>query len=168
MQQFAQMAQAQGVDLTTPEAQAEIRGQALDVLINTELLKQSASEEGITVSDEQAQERRDNIVSELGGEEALQARIQELGIPEGDLMSDIEEELLIQAYLDSIFAQSEISVSDEEVQEVYDQAGASGGELPPLEDVRPQVEQQIITTKEQEIIDQLLIDLKAEAEIETN
>lgn len=167
IQQFNQAAVAQGVDTSSPEVAADIRSQALEVLVNTTLLKQAAKEQGIEVSAEAATERLETIQTEIGGEEALQARITELGLTRADLEEDIKEEIVIQTLLDSLFAEAKIDITDEEIQGVYD-AAASGSEaeLPPLKDVRDQIEAQIRGTKEQEVIDAYLTTLKTDAEIE--
>lgn len=164
--QFSQMATAQGVDITTEETKAEIRKQSLDVLINTQLLKQSAAERGISVSDEAVENRIEEIKIELGGEEVLSGRMTELGIDIIKLRSDIKDEILIQTLLDEIFAEENIEVSEEEISAVYEGAGGTEAGLPEIEEVRGQIIAQITSTKEQEIIDGYLIELKEDAEIE--
>ena len=166
IQQFNQAAVAQGVDTSSPEVAADIRTQALEVLVNTTLLRQAAQEQGVEVSDEAAAERLDIIQTEIGGEEALQARIAELGLTQADLEEDIKEEIVIQTLLDRLFAEAELVVTDEEIQEVYDAAGGEAEGLPPLEAVREQIEAQVRSSKEQEVIDAYLNTLKTDAEIE--
>lgn len=166
IQQFNQAAIAQGVDTSDPEVAANIRAQALEVLVNTALLKQAAHAEEIEVSDEVAAERMEAIQAEIGGEEVLQERIAELGLSKEDLKEDIKEEILIQTLLDGIFAEAGIVITDEEIQAVYDSAGGAEAGLPPLEEVRDQIEAQVRGTKEQEVIEAYLASLKTDAEIE--
>lgn len=166
--QFSQAATAQGVDTSTPEAQAEIRGQALEVLINTELLRQQANAEGIEVTSEEAAERLAEIEAEIGGAEVLAERMETLGVDTEQLRADIREELLIQRLLDSVFESSDIEVTEEEIEEVYAQAGGAEADLPPLEEVREQIVTQIETSKEQQIIEEYITELRAEAAIETS
>lgn len=167
IEQFRQVASAQGADVTDPSVQDSIREQALQVLINTELLTQAAATEGISVSAEEAQTRLDEITAELGGPEVLNERIAELGISQEKLLADIQEEVLIERYLDQLFAEAEIAVSEEEISAFYEQAGTEGAELPPLDDnVRAQIEQQIATEQEQAAIDEKLNELREEAAIE--
>jgi hypothetical protein len=166
IQQFNQAALAQGVDTTNPDVVADIRSQALDVLVNTTLLKQAAQEQGVEVSEEATTERLETIESEIGGAEVLQSRIDELGLTRAELREDIQEEILIQTLLDGIFSEADVSVTEEEIQEVYDAAGGVEAGLPPLEEVREQIEAQVRGTKEQAVIDEYLNELKAEADIE--
>lgn len=165
IQQFSQAAAAQGVDVTSPDAQVEIRSQALDVLINTELLKQAAAEQGITVSEEATASRLDTIKSDIGGEDVLAERMEALGITAERLESDVKDEIMIKELLDSLFLEAGIAVTEEEIAEVYANAGGAEAGLPALEEVQPQIEAQIKASKEQAVIDKYLGELKAEAEI---
>tara|TARA_B100002051_G_C16737999_1_gene642460 strand:- start:2349 stop:3143 length:795 start_codon:yes stop_codon:yes gene_type:complete len=164
--QFSQMAAAQGVDITNPSAQAEIRSQSLEVLINTELLLQEADNRQIEIAQSELDARLDDIVEQMGGQDALDTRMVELGIDAETLRVDIEEELLIQELLDQVFVEASIEVTEEEILEVYDTAGGEEGGLPALEEVREQVQAQIITSKEQSAIDAFIVDLKEGSDIE--
>lgn len=166
IEQFNQAAVAQGIDTTSAEVIADIRSQALEVLVNTTLLKQAAEAEGMAVTDQEVDERLQAIETDIGGADQLQARIAELGLTRADLREDIEEEILIQGLLDDIFAAAEIAVTEEEIQTVYDAAGGVEAGLPPLEEVRDQVAAQVRSTKEQEAIDNYLQSQKTEADIE--
>jgi len=168
--QFEQLAAAQGIDTTSPEMQAEVRAQALEVLINTTLLRQAAAEKGIEVTDEDVAARIEAITADIGGAEALTARMQELQLEAGQMQDDIKDELMIQALLETVFADAAVEVTAEEVQELYDNAkeqagGAEAADFPALEEVQAQVEQQIQSGKEQAAIDEYLAELKAEADI---
>lgn len=166
IQQFSQAAAAQGVDISNLDALSEIRAQALDVLINTKLLKQQAAEKGMSVTDEAASDRLAAIEVDIGGAEVLAERMKSLGIGEEQLHNDIKDELLIQELLDTVFAEADVSVSEEDILEVYENAGGEGAELPPIEEVRDQIEVQVKTSKEQAAIDEYLAELKEGAEIE--
>ena len=165
IEQFTQAAVAQGVDVSNPEIKNEIRAQSLDVLINTQLLKEEALEQGITVTQEEATERLELIESEIGGADVLNERMETLGLDREKLESDIRDEILIQTLLDQVFVDAEITISEEEIQAVYDSAGGADAGLPALEEVRTEVESQIRSSKEQAAIDEFLSELKEEADI---
>ena len=164
--QLQQAAVLQGVDVSSPAAQADIRTQALDVLVNTELLTQAAAERGIAVSAEDVAARIAEIEIEVGGKEVLESRMNELGIGTEQLQSDVESEMVIALLLKEIFAEAAIEVTEAEVSEIYDAALASGADIPALEEVRPQVEQQIRQSKEQEAVDAFLEAQKAAATVD--
>jgi len=159
-------AQQQGVDTENPEVMQEIESQALEVLINTQLLRQEAEAAGLSASDEDIEARYQEIVESVGGEEALMSRMDELGITAASLRSDIEGELLVQALIDSAVDTSTIVVSEEDVVAFYEQASSEMDELPPLEEVRVEIEQQIRTTQEQALIAEYIEALRAAATIE--
>lgn len=165
-EQISAAAQAQGVDLNDPATQQSIRDQAVDMLVNTELLRQEAESRGLSVSEEEVENRYEALVSEVGGEEILQARMNDFGVTEDVLFRDIHNELLIQKLLDEVFAETEVIVSAEEIQNFYDSAGGTEGGLPPLEEVSSQIEQQLAGTKEQEVVTEFVDNLRSEAEID--
>lgn len=165
-QQVLQNAQQQGMDLEDPNTVQQVNAQALDTLVNTELIRQAAVAAGVTVTDEEVDERYAQVVESVGGEEALAQSLEQLGLTEDSLRGDVEQELVVQAYLEQSI-ESDFSASDEEVQAFYDELGGSEAGLPPLEEVRGEIEQQLAMTEEQEVIEELLEELRAEAEVET-
>lgn len=166
MNQISATAQLQGADITNPEIQATIRTQAVDMLVNTELLKQEAADRGITVDDAAVQARIDQLIIEVGSEEMLNERMATLGISDSILRRDIKIELMIQELLDQEFAEADLSVSEEEVLGVYEGAGGAAAGLPALDEVREQVEAQVRANKEQVIVDEFITSLRANARIE--
>ncbi|MCA9367728.1 SurA N-terminal domain-containing protein [Candidatus Kaiserbacteria bacterium] len=166
MAQLNQAAALQGADTESVDVQETIRNQALDVLINTELLIQAAHNRGLSVSDDEVTDRIEQIKTEVGGEDVLHDRMKELGITDDTLKSDVKNEILIQQFLDQLFAESDISVTDEEVNTIYDSAVASGAEVPALEEVRDQVEESIRSTKQQDVIDAFITQTKASSTID--
>lgn len=166
IEQLAQAAAAQGVDPTTEVVQTEIRTQAVDMLINTTLLTAAADERGVVITDEDITTRRVELEEAAGGADVLMARMEEFGITQEIFEADIRTELTIVQLLDQVFAEADLSVTDEEVQAVYDLAAAGGADVPALEEVRPQIEQQIMGTKEQDTVTAFIDGLRAAADIE--
>lgn len=164
--QISAGAEAQGVDTTDPSVMADIKSQAIDMLINTELLKQEAAVRGIVITDEDVETRYASLVEEVGGEEALQERMAQFDVSAETLRRDIKNELTIQALLDQVFAAEPITASEEEIAQLYDSAGGEAAELPPLEEVRAQIEAQVTGSKQQEIVTKFVDELRAKAEVE--
>ena len=71
-QQIAAAAAAQGVDVNDADTQASITEQAVEMLINTELLRQEAESRGISIDDEAVDARYEQLVQEVGGESVLE------------------------------------------------------------------------------------------------
>lgn len=162
-------ATAQGVDVTNESIQSEIKQQAIDVLINTELLRQAAYSEGALVTDEQIEARYQEIVTSIGGAEQLAAKMVELNITEPALRKDIEGEILIQGHLSKAVDTSKIAVTEQELTDAYAQisgTAATGVTVPPLEEIKTQLEAQLKTNKEQELVNAYITKLREAATIE--
>ncbi len=166
-EQLIQTATFQGLDPENDTIKTQINSQALDVLVNTELLRQAAVEAGITVSDADVDARYAEIVTTLGGEEQLTAKMTELNITPESLRTDIAGEILIKKHLDTAVDFGSVTLDPAEVQAVYDQANTPGADIPPFAEVKDQIEAQIRTTKEQEVVGKYIETLKADATIET-
>jgi len=164
--QLAQAAAQQGADPTDPEVQASIRNQALDLIIGTTLLTQTAAEQGVTVSDEEVDERLAAIEADAGGAEVLATRMQEFGITMETLEADVRSELIISKLLDTVVTDEDTVISEAEITTAYEGAGGPGVELPPLEEVRTQIETQLQQAKGQTVIDEYVEQLRADADIE--
>jgi peptidyl-prolyl cis-trans isomerase SurA len=164
--QLAGTAQQQGLNLTASSTVEQINSQAIETLVNTELIRQAAEAAGSSVTEQEVDERFTEIVEQVGGADALSSSLEELGLSEAELRSDVEQELLIQGYVESEVGTEELTASDEEVNTLYEEAGGAEAGLPPLEEVRPQIEQQVISTKEQEAISSLVDGLREEADVE--
>ena len=167
MSQLELGAAAQGVDIADPKIKDQIQTQALDMLVNTELLKQEAKARGIKITTEDVDNRLTSLKEEIGGEEVLTERMMQFGVDEKTLRHDIENELTIQSLLDQVFAEKGLEVTEEEIVAFYDEAGGEKGGLPKLEEVRAQIEAQLKSSKEQEAVTGYIEELRAKATIET-
>lgn len=165
-QQLAGQAQQQGMDLNSTSTVEQIDNQALETLINTELIRQAAVDAGREVDDAEVDARFTEIVDQVGGADALASTLEESGLTEASLRADVEQELLVQGYLDAQLETEDFAATDEEVNTLYDEAGGADAGLPPLEEVRPQVEQQIEANKRQEATGAIVDALRESAEVE--
>ncbi len=166
-EQLSRQAAAQGMDVADAAVADQVKQQSIDVLTNSSLLRQAALAAGIVVTDADIEERYQTIVEAQGGEETLNTRMTELGITKESLMSDIKDEILIQSHLDTAVDTSSITITDEEVKALYDSVASNPSvDIPPLEEVRSQIEQEIRFGKEQELISEYIETLKKDATIE--
>jgi peptidyl-prolyl cis-trans isomerase SurA len=163
--QIIATAEAQGIDVTDPGVQADIRNQAVNMLVNTALLEEEAAARGIAVTDAEVEARIDSLVEEVGSEDLLLSRMENLGITEETLREDVRSELTIQALLDDVFADADVTVTDEEVNALYETSVAGDPTAPALEEVRDQVEAQVQASKEQTVVNELINELRADAEV---
>ncbi|RPF53170.1 SurA N-terminal domain-containing protein [Aquisalibacillus elongatus] len=171
-QMYQQQLGGQGID----QMQAQIQQQALDQLINREVIKQEAQSQDLSVSDEEISEEYDNQINGLieqsqGEFEDEEQVLEQVGMNEEELKDSLQTDLLIQKYLDENLEEPE--VTDEEIQEQYDNMKAqmeeseSGEEVPSLEEVEDSIVQQIQSQKQGQQQQELIQNLREDYEIET-
>ena len=165
-EQIIASAKQQGLDVSDTKVQSEIDTQAIDVLVNTELLRQAAKTAGVVVTPEQIESRYQEIVTSVGGVDELAQKMTELNVDENSLRSDIEGEILIKTYLADAVDISSIKIEESEIKTAYENASSTGSNLPPLEEVASQIEAQLKAVKEQDLIKTFIETLKEKAEIE--
>jgi len=164
--QITQAAVQQGADPSDPTVAAEIRTQALAMLVNTELLLQAAATEGIAASDEEVDERIVQIEEQFGGPEALAAELETASVTMEQLRGDVVTEITIQTLLTKVVGSEEVAVTEAEITELYNSAGGEAAGIPPLAEVREQVIAQVRQTKEQALVQTYLESLRQNADIE--
>jgi len=164
-----QSAAAQGIDTTTETAMKDLKDQAMTVLINNALLITAAEKASIKATDDDVQAKYDDLVKQLGSTEELTKRMEEIGLTEAKLRSNIKERILADAYIEANTPVNDLKVTDEEVNAFYTSisAGATDtSKLPALTDIRPQIEAEILNQKKQQLITDLLKKLHDEATID--
>ncbi|MUK01545.1 peptidylprolyl isomerase [Vibrio cholerae] len=169
--QAAAQAQAGGQDVD----QDLLKTSVADNLVSTELLRQEADKRGIEASPEARAAAIDLLLetSQLASEEELRAAFAEQGLDDADFDSQLED----QVKLDALLAEEagDTKPTDQEIQEAYDaavaQQEASGDTttpVPPLEEVRPEIEEQLAGGKTSEAAQALIGQLREGAEITVN
>ena len=165
---FEQSATAQGADVTDATLKAQLRAQALDVLINNALIITASKEEGFTASKEARDAKYAELVTELGGEAQLTARMAEMGLSKEKLEDNITERIIADQYIESQTEIEDVAVSEEEIATFLKTLTETNKDLPPLEEIRPQIEAQILGQKQQQIVVDLIEKLRSEAKIDMN
>jgi peptidyl-prolyl cis-trans isomerase SurA len=158
-------AASQGVDLSTGEAREQIRTQALNNLIENILLTDAAAAAGITVADADVEDIYSQLVEQTGGAEELAARMADIGLTEEKLRSNIRERVLVDKYIESVSDIETVTVTDEEVAAFIEAHVTDDAELPPMEEIRPVIESQILSMKRQEMVQGIIDSLRATAVI---
>lgn len=162
-----QLAAERGVDFNTldTEDQKQISEQALDSLIGQVLLIQAANNADINVSDQDVQAQIEIIKSQFGGDEGFQEALSFENITQADLEDQIRNELILMTYLEQEINTDSVEVSEEEVAQLYSEL-TEGQEAPDISEVYAQVEQMLIQQKSQELLNQFLSELRADADID--
>lgn len=169
-QQMSMQAQTSG----QPVDEAKLKQQSLDGLVGTELLEQEATDRGLEVSDAE----RDASLEEFAANNQVSpdefvAKMGEQGLDRAAVMDQIEKQRLVEKLITDEYG--EFSPTEQEVQAAYDQVAqqqsmmgggqAGGQQLPPLEQVRPQVEEQLQSQKQAQDMQTLSDELRKDADV---
>ncbi|MGO1529735.1 SurA N-terminal domain-containing protein [Micrococcaceae sp. AOP34-BR2-30] len=184
--QMAMQAQMSGEEVD----QNQVKAQTLDLMIGNELLLADAEEQGFTASEEQVNEFLDELATQnqLESADELLSQFEEQGVSEEQVREDAEKQVLLDQLIESMDVEAP---SDDELQEMYDQQiaqqeammegaeegaseGAEGGaedeasapETPSFEELKPQLEEQATTQKQNEAVNAHVEQLRGDAEIE--
>lgn len=151
------VAQQYGIDLDAEENSMllpELQHQTIDNLIGQRVLTQEAENQGMEVTDEEIEQNIGMLIEQFGGEEGFQEALEADNLTEEDLENLVYEELLISQLFEAKLDFDGIEVSDEEIEEFYEQYEMTmeqqGEEVPPLEEIEEQIVMQLQQQKSQE------------------
>jgi len=154
------------LDLEDPQTRSDLEKKIADELVTQKLLVKEAVDHDINVEQSEIDTRYQEILDQVGGEEALRSQLATAGFTLDELKSDLHDQIAIQRLIEQSVRADGMTISDEEVQNFYGQISQNSTSTPPLEDIRPQVEDYLKQQKIGQAADQYVADLKAESEIE--
>jgi SurA N-terminal domain len=172
-QQMVMQAQMSGQEVD----QDQLKQQTVDSMVGTQLLIQEADRRSFTASDEQVDATLEEIAKSngLGSSDELVAALGEQGMSE----EEVRTQAATQTKLDQLVADEagDTTPTEEELRKLYDesvaqQPAAPEGEEQPtppsFEEVRPQLEQQLRSQKEGEVVEALVTSLRESADVKIN
>lgn len=148
-----------GQDVSNLEYVKEL---TIDGLINQEIIRQDAKKAGIVVTDEELNSEFEAIKSD--NEERFQAFLERYHLTEQAFKDQLLFALTHDKYIESELPP--IEVTDEEVEEAYDEIKKDNEDIAKLEDVEEQLKTEMIIQKEQESLQKRIEELKEQASIE--
>lgn len=151
-------------DQSNEELQTNLKEQTAESLIDQELLTQEAEARDYEVNEEEINDQISSLREQFDSDEEYQQALEEQGYTEEELREEARASLQRQALLDEEL--EDVEVSDEEVEELYDQVG--GEDAGSLEDLRPQLEQQLEQQKLQQQQQEYADQLREDADVENN
>ena len=160
-----QNAVQQGVDMSAPGADEKIKTEALDTLINNALLIGGAKTAGIIADETKVEEQYDVLVQNLGGEETLKKRMAEIGLTEEKLEDNIRDRIIADTFIEQGTDIEGLTVTEDEVTTFIKSISTEGAELPPLDQITPQIKAQLLQEKQQGVLLDFLEKLRNEARI---
>ena len=148
--------------ITTP---AQVQSQALDSLIAQALLAQAVKKSGIVASSTQVEAQVQAAKTQLGSQAAYEQALAAQGITEETFRAQLSSDLAMQAYLNQTLNLLAVTATDAEIQTAYKQASEQQTDVPPLSQVREQVQKFVIQQKQQQLVNTQIEKLRAEADI---
>lgn len=144
----------------------ELEKSVLDQMINAELLLQIAEKDGISIEDKEVDAELEKIKTNFEDEKQFEEALKKNEMTEKELKAQLKKQMTVNKYLDSKIGK--VEATDEEIQARYEQYKqlAEMQEQKPeeLEKVKPQLEQQVLSEKENEKISKLVEELRKENE----
>jgi FKBP-type peptidyl-prolyl cis-trans isomerase (trigger factor) len=163
-----QIAMNQRIDLSTldDETRKQIKDQALDNLISNILIKEAIAKSDIKVTTEDIEFQLDQIKSQFSEDGQYEEVLASQGISEEDLKVRIKTDIFSQKYFEENLDLESITVSEEEINDLYEQESNINDEIPPLSEVYDQIESFIIGQKQEKLVSDHIQELKVVADIQ--
>ena len=99
--------------------EAQIQAQILSQLVLSEILEQWGDELGIAVTDEDIEAQREELIEQLGGQEAFDQAVAESGLSDEDIQLQLRQRALQAKIAEEVGTDAE--VTDEEIEAFYEQ-----------------------------------------------
>ena len=117
IRRFEQQAMSQG-PMVVESQREQLNRQALDTLIDIELLYQESQRRGFEISEERIEEQVSGLQTQFGDEEGYAGALEQIGISDGELRSEFRRQLAIQEMIDKDISPA-TTVSEQESTEFY-------------------------------------------------
>jgi peptidyl-prolyl cis-trans isomerase SurA len=157
--------EAQGLALEDADTE-QLKQQVLDDMVDERLLVQYGKKQGITAEDAAVEQEYQLVVSQFESEEAFQDELALQNATLRDVREAIAQNIIVRQVADQQAAENNIEVSEEEIQQVYDEAAAGGAEVPEFEEARGEIENYVRQQKTGQLMQELVAKLREEASIE--
>lgn len=174
--QYQQM-QLQAQQSGQPVDEKQLKKQTAENLVSTKVLTQEADKRNIAVTDKDVEKALSESAksSQMSTEDFLSA-MKKQGMDEAKVNSELKSQLKIEQLVDDEYG--EFKASDEEIGQAYEQAkmqqeqmGQQGGQpaqVPELEEMRPQLEEQVKSQKANEATQEYAGKLRKKADVTIN
>jgi parvulin-like peptidyl-prolyl isomerase len=102
-----------------PAIRADVQAQILTGLIRSQLLEQGAAEIGVSVTDADVAQTREDIIEEVGGPDAFEAIVEQSGLSEPEIDEQLRE-IALRERVEAALG-DDIDVTDADVRAYYEQ-----------------------------------------------
>ena len=156
---------------TNSTSSGQLEEQALEQLVSNVLVRQEAEKEGIEITDEEINQEIESLKQSLGEDTSYEEQLKAAGMTQKEHKELLKEQLLTNKYLETQISEDQIEVTDEQLQQAYDQMSTQQ-DLPSLEkmdeQMKEQLRSQVAQQQQSQLIQELISSLREEADIETS
>lgn len=141
---------------------------ALEQIIDQEILYLQSQQEGYALNNTEAEaELADNLQQQNQTLEGFKEYLQEQQLSYQEQLQNYKEQSSIQKYLEVVLEDQNFTVTDQEAESYYaSYAQQSTQEVPPYEDIKSQIIDYLKQQKQQEAINDLIEELREDADIQ--
>jgi foldase protein PrsA len=161
---LTQVANTMGADVNEPEVVLMV----LNNLVNIRLLEGEARAKGFTATDADVDAEIAQIVEMVGGEEAFQTELTNVGLTLEALREDRRSDILIRQLIAAETDIDAVAVSEEELQSAYDMMFAGADDSVEYADVRDLLYSETLQQKGAAVINAYVESLRVDADISIN
>ncbi len=157
---------AQGVALPEGEELVQLQQSVVEQMVQQTLVLQEATSRNIEASADDVEAQYQTIRASFPDEETFNAALASDGLTEADVHGFIADDIKAQTLFDSVIEAAALAPpTDEEIQTFYDQASLQQ-ELPPLEEIRAEVEAELVNQDQNQVLRDFVAQLEAESTIQ--
>lgn len=139
----------------------DIMESAIESVIDRQILLQDAREKGIEYTEEDAREHLAQIKEQSA--EAYETLLEQYQITEEEFLHDIIFQMTLTDFLENHI---EVTVTDEEVEQIYEEEKAQNENMPELVEIRDTLKRNIENRRMMESLQERVDDLRVRSEIE--
>lgn len=164
----AQILASQQVDpaTLTDDNRKQLRLQALDSLVSNALIRQATASSGATATEEEVKAQLETVKGQFEDATKYEEALATQGMTEQKLLAMITSDLGVQKYLQQTLNLQAITVTEEELKELYDKEAAVVESMPPLEEIHDQYKAFIVQQKQQQKIGEHVKELAGKGKVE--
>ncbi len=171
-QQAAMQSQMTGKEVD----QDQLKKQVAENLVSQQLLIQEANNRDFTVTDEEKNAELEELAKQqqLESKDKLLSALEEQGMGQEEVMAQLEKQLKLEKLIAAESGEGDLQPTKEEIQQAYDQYKSQQeeanpeAEVAPLEEIKPNIEQQLVQQKEAQVYQTLIESLREDAEVTVN
>lgn len=164
--QNKELAKSRGIDVLDEKVIKEIEKTTVDDMVNEKILLQDAKKKGVVANGADVEKAYNEIFTKFKNKDDFTKELSVQNLTEQSLRESIIKQLTLIKYLGQNIDVGNITASEKEMSDVYNALNAKQKNIPKLEQIKTQLENEIKQSKSRAKILELIGKLKEGAKIE--